>query len=64
MPPFPQPPFTKQTHFPTYTHLISKRLDPIFALAIGLSAAVMRIRREEEEEKGQTRTQTWESFKR
>lgn len=35
------------------THLLSRRLDPLFALFIGLSAAGLRIRREERE-KGET----------
>ena len=56
MPPTPNP-------FPSYKYLISKRLDPLFALVIGLSAAIVRIRREERE-KGIPAAQSWESFKR
>ena len=56
-------PFQKQTSFPKYTHLISPRLDPIFALLVGVSAAVVRIRREERE-KGFTAQETIERFKR
>jgi len=32
-----------------YQYIISKYLDPLFALTIGLSAATVRIRREERE---------------
>ncbi|KAL8906633.1 MAG: hypothetical protein Q9207_001887 [Kuettlingeria erythrocarpa] len=39
--------------FPRFKYIISKRLDPIFAVFVGLSAATIRIRREEIE-KGHT----------
>ncbi|CAJ2511510.1 Uu.00g071350.m01.CDS01 [Anthostomella pinea] len=45
------------------TYIISRVADPIFALAIGLSAAGLRINREEKE-KGKTTQQTIESAKR
>jgi len=32
---------------PPATYIISRTLDPLFALTIGISAAVLRIRREE-----------------
>lgn len=53
MPPIPKP----------ATYLISKTLDPVFALFIGLSAAATRISREEKE-LGRTSEQTLEAFKR
>ncbi|TVY18095.1 hypothetical protein LARI1_G001994 [Lachnellula arida] len=34
---------------PPQTHIISRTLDPLFALAIGLGAAATRINREEKE---------------
>ncbi|TVY55244.1 hypothetical protein LCER1_G001617 [Lachnellula cervina] len=34
---------------PPQTHIISRSLDPLFALAIGLGAAATRINREEKE---------------
>ncbi|KAK0508334.1 hypothetical protein JMJ35_009418 [Cladonia borealis] len=37
--------------FPRYSYLISKTLDPVFALFIGISAAGIRIRREENEKR-------------
>ncbi|MCJ1225830.1 hypothetical protein MMC12_002479 [Toensbergia leucococca] len=37
---------------PRYTHIISKTLDPVFAILIGTSAATIRIRREEKERGG------------
>ncbi|KXL46858.1 hypothetical protein M433DRAFT_116685 [Acidomyces richmondensis BFW] len=43
-------------------HLISKTIDPIFAISIGLAAAVVRINREEKE-KGKTTQQTMDSLK-
>ncbi|KAL2041631.1 hypothetical protein N7G274_005415 [Stereocaulon virgatum] len=39
------------TTFPRYNHIISKTLDPIFAILIGVSAAGIRIRREENEKR-------------
>lgn len=45
------------------TYIISRTADPIFAVVIGLGAAFTRINREEKE-KGKTREQTIESFKR
>lgn len=38
------------------TYIISRAMDPIFAVAIGLGAAVTRINREEKE-KGKTRNE-------
>ncbi|KAI9672908.1 MAG: hypothetical protein M1829_004458 [Trizodia sp. TS-e1964] len=46
-----------------YSYIISKHLDPVFALAIGLSAAAVRIRREERE-KGRGVEQSWAVLKR
>lgn len=43
-------------------HLISKTIDPIFAVGVGLAAAVVRINREEKE-KGKTAQQTMDSLK-
>ncbi|KAI1165437.1 hypothetical protein F5B18DRAFT_169923 [Nemania serpens] len=45
------------------TYIISRVADPIFALAIGLGAAALRINREEKE-KGKTTQQTINSAKR
>ncbi|KAI1130308.1 hypothetical protein F5Y10DRAFT_263201 [Nemania abortiva] len=45
------------------TYIISRIADPIFAVAIGLGAAALRINREEKE-KGKTTQQTIESVKR
>ena len=45
------------------TYIISRVADPIFAVAIGLSATVTRINREEKE-KGRTTEQTIEAAKR
>lgn len=45
------------------TYIISRVADPIFALAIGLGAAALRINREEKE-KGRTTQQTINSAKR
>lgn len=39
------------TTFPRYNYIISRTLDPLFALLIGFSAAGMRIRREENEKR-------------
>jgi len=44
-------------------YIISRTADPVFALAIGLSAAAMRINREEKE-KGKTTQQTIEALRR
>ncbi|KAI3341264.1 hypothetical protein F4824DRAFT_496009 [Ustulina deusta] len=44
------------------TYIISRVADPIFAVAIGLGAAALRINREEKE-KGKTTQQTIESAK-
>ncbi|KAF2033466.1 hypothetical protein EK21DRAFT_58491 [Setomelanomma holmii] len=38
----------------SYQYIISKRLDPIFAVSIGLAAAVTRINREEKEKERST----------
>jgi len=42
-----------------YAYIISKRLDPLFALSIGAAAAAARISREEKE-KGRNTQQTVE----
>jgi hypothetical protein len=42
------------------TYIISKAIDPVFALVIGLSAAAVRINREEKD-KGRTANQTIEA---
>ncbi|KAL9068048.1 MAG: hypothetical protein Q9161_006493 [Pseudevernia consocians] len=39
------------TTFPRYHYIISRTLDPLFALLIGFSAASMRIRKEENEKR-------------
>jgi len=44
-------------------YIISRAADPIFALAIGISAAVVRINREEKE-KGRTTQQTIKAARR
>jgi hypothetical protein len=44
-------------------YIISRAADPIFALAIGIAAAVVRINREEKE-KGRTTQQTVEAARR
>jgi hypothetical protein len=44
-------------------YIISRAADPIFALAIGISAAALRINREEKE-KGKTTQQTIEAARR
>ncbi|KAF2878166.1 hypothetical protein BDV95DRAFT_479402 [Massariosphaeria phaeospora] len=46
----------------SYQHIISKRLDPLFALSIGLAAALTRINREEKE-KGRSTAQTVDVLK-
>lgn len=48
---------------PAPTYIISKVADPIFAVFIGLSAAAMRINREEKE-KGKTTSDTLEAARR
>ncbi|KAF2207010.1 hypothetical protein CERZMDRAFT_102858 [Cercospora zeae-maydis SCOH1-5] len=45
------------------TYLISKAIDPIFAVSVGITAAVVRINREEKE-KGRTTQQTLDALKR
>jgi hypothetical protein len=40
---------------PPQTHIISRTFDPLFAIFIGLSAAAMRINREEKELERSTR---------
>ncbi|KAH7411646.1 hypothetical protein DE146DRAFT_750816 [Phaeosphaeria sp. MPI-PUGE-AT-0046c] len=47
----------------SYQHIISKSLDPIFAISIGLAAAVTRINREEKE-KGRSTAQSMDVLKR
>ncbi|EME48133.1 hypothetical protein DOTSEDRAFT_42397 [Dothistroma septosporum NZE10] len=44
-------------------YLISRIIDPIFAVSVGITAAVVRIHREEKE-KGRTTDQTIDSLKR
>ncbi|KAK3055047.1 hypothetical protein LTR09_004207 [Extremus antarcticus] len=44
-------------------YIISRGIDPIFAITVGIVAAGVRINREEKE-KGRTTDQTLESFKR
>ncbi|KAI4152116.1 MAG: hypothetical protein LQ340_003101, partial [Diploschistes diacapsis] len=48
---------------PRVTHLISPLLDPVFAVFVGVSAAAMRIRREEKEQ-GRSAEETWEILRR
>jgi len=48
---------------PAPTYIISRALDPIFAISIGLAAAATRINREEKE-KGKATSETLESAKR
>jgi hypothetical protein len=51
-------------HFESEVHLThSRSLDPVFAISIGLAAALTRIRREEKEE-GRTVAETVDVFKR
>lgn len=49
--PFTCPSPAMATTFPRYNYIISRTLDPLFALFIGFSAAGMRIRREENEKR-------------
>jgi hypothetical protein len=42
---------------------LSRRLDPVFAIAVGSAAAVLRVRRDEEA-KGQSAKQTLDTLKR
>ncbi|CAK4029919.1 hypothetical protein MYCFIDRAFT_52915 [Lecanosticta acicola] len=44
-------------------YLISRAIDPIFAVSVGITAAAVRINREEKE-KGRTTEQTMEALKR
>ncbi|KAK6437437.1 hypothetical protein LTR95_006366 [Oleoguttula sp. CCFEE 5521] len=44
-------------------YLISKSIDPIFAMSVGLAAAYVRINREEKE-KGKTTQQSVDSLRR
>ncbi|ORX99802.1 hypothetical protein BCR34DRAFT_495129 [Clohesyomyces aquaticus] len=46
-----------------YQYIISKSLDPIFALSIGVAAALTRISREEKE-KGRGTSESVDVFKR
>lgn len=39
------------TAFPRHNYIISRTLDPVFAILIGFAAAGMRIRREENEKR-------------
>ncbi|KAK4959499.1 hypothetical protein LTR28_005347, partial [Elasticomyces elasticus] len=48
---------------PELTYHVSRALDPVFAVFIGVSAAAMRINREEKE-RGKNTEQTVESVKR
>ncbi|KAH7117769.1 hypothetical protein B0J11DRAFT_91269 [Dendryphion nanum] len=45
-----------------YKYIISKSLDPVFAISIGLAAAATRINREEKE-KGRSTGESIEVFK-
>ncbi|OAL01760.1 hypothetical protein IQ06DRAFT_219470 [Phaeosphaeriaceae sp. SRC1lsM3a] len=47
----------------SYQYIISKSLDPIFAISIGLAAAATRINREEKE-KGRSTAQSMDILKR
>lgn len=47
----------------SYRYIISPRIDPIFAISIGLAAAATRINREEKE-KGRNTGETVDVFKR
>jgi hypothetical protein len=47
----------------SHTHRLHRRLDPIFAISIGLAAAVTRINREEKE-KGRSTQESWDVLKR
>ncbi|KAH7073539.1 hypothetical protein BKA63DRAFT_35364 [Paraphoma chrysanthemicola] len=47
----------------SYQYIISKRLDPIFAISIGLAAAVTRINREEKE-KGRSTSESMDVLRR
>ncbi|KAH7089899.1 hypothetical protein FB567DRAFT_590690 [Paraphoma chrysanthemicola] len=47
----------------SYQYIISKRLDPIFAISIGLAAAVTRINREEKE-KGRSTPESMDVLRR
>ncbi|KAH3955889.1 hypothetical protein HBH70_015390 [Parastagonospora nodorum] len=47
----------------SYQYIISKSLDPIFAISIGLAAAITRINREEKE-KGRSTAQSMDVLKR
>ncbi|KAF2118656.1 hypothetical protein BDV96DRAFT_642840 [Lophiotrema nucula] len=46
-----------------YQYIISRSLDPVFAIAIGVGAALTRINREEKE-KGRSTPETLEALKR
>ncbi|KAK8212726.1 hypothetical protein IWZ01DRAFT_277627 [Phyllosticta capitalensis] len=46
-----------------YKYIISKKIDPLFAAAIGVAAAASRINREERE-KGRGPSQSWRVFQR
>ncbi|KAF1990674.1 hypothetical protein K402DRAFT_417443 [Aulographum hederae CBS 113979] len=46
-----------------YTYIISKRLDPLFAVSIGIAAAGVRVQREEKE-KGRSTEETLQSLRR
>ncbi|KAF2182779.1 hypothetical protein K469DRAFT_220143 [Zopfia rhizophila CBS 207.26] len=46
-----------------YQYIISRSIDPIFAISIGVAAALTRINREEKE-KGHTTSETIDIFKR
>jgi hypothetical protein len=43
--------------------VLIRRLDPVFAISIGLAAAFTRIGREERE-KGRSRTESWDVLRR
>jgi len=46
-----------------YTYILSKRLDPVFAITMGTIAAGLRIRRDEEEH-GRPAQQAFDTLKR
>ncbi|KAJ9622363.1 hypothetical protein H2203_006582 [Taxawa tesnikishii (nom. ined.)] len=48
---------------PRYAYIISKNLDPVFALSVGVAAAGTRINREQKE-KGYNPQQTMEALQR
>ncbi|TVY44747.1 hypothetical protein LOCC1_G002289, partial [Lachnellula occidentalis] len=49
------PSYPSSPKMPPQTHIISRALDPVFAIVIGLGAAATRINREEKESGRSTR---------